>query len=250
MNGYVMLYRKLLDWEWFKDSQTLHVFVFMLLNANWTESKWKGIELQPGQLITSVNSICTGTGITPRSVRTCINRLISTSEITIKTTNKFTLVTVVNWALYQSDVEKTTNKTTNNLTNERQTNDKQTTTDKEIKELEDRKKDNKNSVAVSVVKYLNDKSGKDFDAKVKATINLINARIKEGATIEDFMLVIDYKTTLWKNDAYWKTFLRPSTLFAPSHFNEYLTEAKSDITIPQQPEPKSEWQTADYHREE
>ena len=131
MNGYVCTYRKILDWEWFKDSHTFHVFMFLILNANWTTAKWKGVELQPGQLITSVNSICAGTGTTPRSVRTCLNRLISTNEITIKTTNKYSLITIANWALYQSDVEKTTNKTTSNLTNERQTNDKQTTTDKE-----------------------------------------------------------------------------------------------------------------------
>ena len=88
MNGYVCTYRKILDWEWFKDSHTFHVFMFLILNANWTTAKWKGVELQPGQLITSVNSICAGTGTTPRSVRTCLNRLISTNEITIKTTNK------------------------------------------------------------------------------------------------------------------------------------------------------------------
>lgn len=133
MNGYVYTYRKLLDWEWFKDSHTLHVFMFLLLNANWTTSKWKGLELLPGQLITSVNSICIGTGLTPRSVRTCIKRLISTNEIAIKTTNKYTLVTIANWALYQQDPEKTTNKTTSEVTIKRQSNDNQTTTNKNDK---------------------------------------------------------------------------------------------------------------------
>ena len=141
MNGYVYTYRKLLDWEWFKDSHTLHVFMFLLLNANWTTSKWKGLELLPGQLITSVNSICIGTGLTPRSVRTCIKRLISTNEIAIKTTNKYTLVTIANWALYQQDPEKTTNKTTSEVTIKRQSNDNQTTTDEEYKKNKEGEED-------------------------------------------------------------------------------------------------------------
>lgn len=133
MNGYLRLHRKMLGWEWFKDSNTLHVFLFLLLNTSWTASKLRGVDVQPGQLITTVDLICNGTGLSSRSVRTCINRLKSTSEVTIKTTNKYSLVTIANWAFYQSDEEKTTSKTTSTSTNERQTNDKQTAHNKKSK---------------------------------------------------------------------------------------------------------------------
>ena len=131
MNGFIKIHRKLLEWEWFSDSHTLHVFMFLLLKSNWKDTSWNGIALLPGQLVTSVKSICEATSLTPRSVRTCINRLKSTSTITTKTTNKYTLITIDKWASYQIEDDETTNKTTSIATNERQTNDKQTTTAKE-----------------------------------------------------------------------------------------------------------------------
>lgn len=143
MNGYIWIYRKLLDWEWFREPNTLQLFICLILRANWSDSKWKGIDVKRGQLITSVASLCEATGQTPRSIRTGINRLKSTGEVTIKTTNKYSLVTVENWALYQPDKDETTNKTTSTTTNERQTNDKQTTTDKEYKKKEEEYKEDK-----------------------------------------------------------------------------------------------------------
>jgi hypothetical protein len=77
MNGYIWIYRKLLDWEWFREQNTLQLFICLLLMANWSDSKWKGIDVKRGQLITSVASLCEATGQTPRSVRTGINRLKS-----------------------------------------------------------------------------------------------------------------------------------------------------------------------------
>jgi uncharacterized phage protein (TIGR02220 family) len=249
--GYIKLYRKLQEWKWFQEPKTLQLFIYFLLNANFTEKEWQGITVLPGQLITSVNTLCERTGQTIQSIRTATDRLKSTGEITIKTTNRFSLVTVANWAFYQSQEDTATSKTTTDSTNKQQTNNKQTTTPKEGEEGKKEKKEQDMSFVGQIVTYLNDKSGKKFDPKTKSFVSLINARKEEGATIEDFKLVIDYKATLWKNDAYWKSFLRPSTLFAPSHFNEYLTEAKSDITIPvAKQEAKSEWQTANYHREE
>ena len=60
---------------------------------------------------------------------------------------------------------------------------------------------------------------------------MITARLEEGYTVEDFKVVITKKCKEWKNDPKMSTFLRPSTLFAPSHFDEYLnqTEAKEKI---------------------
>ena len=150
MNGYIWIYRKLLDWEWFREPNTLQLFICLVLRANWSDSKWKGIDVKRGQLITSVASLCEATGQTPRSIRTGINRLKSTGEVTIKTTNKYSLVTIENWALYQPDKDETTNKTTSTTTNERQTNDKQTTTDEEYNKKEEEYKEDKQD------KYLSD----------------------------------------------------------------------------------------------
>jgi len=88
-----------------------------------------------------------------------------------------------------------------------------------------------------IIDYLNQKTGKRFTLKPKATINHINARWAEGYTLEDFKTVIDNKCTSWLTDGEMGKYLRPETLFG-SKFESYLNEIKhplagkvSDTTI-------------------
>lgn len=75
-----------------------------------------------------------------------------------------------------------------------------------------------------VIEYLNDKTGKQFKADSTATRKFINGRIKDGYTKEDFLRVIDLKVSQWSNDPRFNIFLRPSTLFNPTNFENYVNE--------------------------
>jgi hypothetical protein len=139
VEGYVKLYRRFAEWEWYKDSNTKAIFLHCLINANYEEKKWQGTTIPKGSFITSYSSLSVGTGLSVREIRTSLNKLKLTSELTIKTTNKFTLINISNWALYQSNdvvIDKQNDKQVDKqTTNKRQTNDKQTTTTKEYKEI-------------------------------------------------------------------------------------------------------------------
>ena len=123
-SGFVVTHRSKLKWEWFTQPLTAHLFEFLILSANYKAKQWQGITINRGQCITSISSICEKTGLTARQARTSLKRLESTGEIKVKTTNRFTMVTVCNYSKYQL-TEKQSDKQT---TNKRQTNDKQTTT--------------------------------------------------------------------------------------------------------------------------
>lgn len=77
-----------------------------------------------------------------------------------------------------------------------------------------------------IIDYLNQKSNSHYRHTTKATQRIINGRIKDGATVDDFMTVIDFKCSQWLGDEKMSAFLRPETLFAPSHFESYLNEAR------------------------
>ncbi|WP_158231867.1 MULTISPECIES: conserved phage C-terminal domain-containing protein [unclassified Sporosarcina] len=79
-------------------------------------------------------------------------------------------------------------------------------------------------VAHVVINYLNDKAGKQFKAQSLATRKFIAGRVKEGYTQEDFMKVIDLKVSQWINHAEFNRFLRPSTLFSATNFENYINE--------------------------
>ena len=59
--------------------------------------------------------------------------------------------------------------------------------------------DNKNNIYI-IVDYLNEKAGTHFKSNTAKTKSLINARLKEGFSVEDFKTVIDKKVEEWKND--------------------------------------------------
>lgn len=76
----------------------------------------------------------------------------------------------------------------------------------------------------AIIDYLNEKVGTRYSYRNKAYNSLINARLSEGFTVEDFKAVIDTKVAEWAGTE-WAKFLRPKTLFAPSHFEEYLNQS-------------------------
>lgn len=102
-DGFVKMWRLIMEWQWYKDPHMPRVFIHLLLNANFKEKQWNGITIMPGQLVTSADKIGQELGLGRQVCRTCINRLISTNEITTKPTNKYTLITITNWAIYQSN---------------------------------------------------------------------------------------------------------------------------------------------------
>lgn len=76
---------------------------------------------------------------------------------------------------------------------------------------------------LEIIKYLNAKTGKDFRHSSQATVRLIEARLNEGYQVEDFKKVIDNKVMEWKGTEQ-EQYLRPETLFSPSHFESYLNQ--------------------------
>ena len=114
--GFVALPRGLTSWEWYEDANTTRLYIHLLLTANWTTTQWRGITVQPGQKVTSLAHLAQETGLSVQNVRTSLNRLVSTSYLTIKTTNQYSVITIKN-----ADKHFTPNKQpTGQLTNPQQ----------------------------------------------------------------------------------------------------------------------------------
>ncbi|RRD29861.1 prephenate dehydrogenase [Streptococcus minor] len=73
------------------------------------------------------------------------------------------------------------------------------------------------------IQYLNQETGHAYKFIATHT-KFIQARYKEGYTLEDFKKVIDTKVAQWKNNSQMAQYLRPKTLFSPSNFDSYLNE--------------------------
>jgi len=127
MSGWIKIHRQILDWEWYSDNNSFRVFMHLILKANHKEKRYKGIELNCGSVITSRDILSLETGLSVQQIRTALDKLKSTNEITIETSSKGTIIQVVNYAKYQLS--------TNESTNEQPTNNQQVTiNNKEKKE--------------------------------------------------------------------------------------------------------------------
>ena len=121
LNGYIKLFRKLIRWGWYQDNVVKGLFIHCLLCTSYKDFEWMGMGLKAGQFITSLKHLSEELGFSVQQIRTAIKKLESTGEITSKTTNKYTIITVVNWENFQSFEDESNTESNNPITNEQQT---------------------------------------------------------------------------------------------------------------------------------
>ncbi len=129
LNGFILLDRKMINWGWYKDANTFRLFIHCLFKANWKDGEFQGIKIPRGSFVTSLSKLSEELSsnkqiCTVQNIRTSLNHLISTNEITNKSFTKFRIITINNYEKYQS----LNNYLNKQLTNNQQTTNKQLTT--------------------------------------------------------------------------------------------------------------------------
>ena len=100
--GFIILYRKLIDWEWYDHIPTKVLFIHLLLKANHTTKLWRGNEIKRGQYLTSLNTLSKETGLSVKQVRSALNNLEKTGEVGKQTTSLNTLISITKYKDYQT----------------------------------------------------------------------------------------------------------------------------------------------------
>ena len=106
MEGYVKIYRSISEWRWYQDPAVAHLFIHLLIKANYTDTEWHDITIRRGQLISSRKSLSKETGLTEKVIRRCIKALRKTGEITVDSTTQYSLITIVKYSEYQGETTK------------------------------------------------------------------------------------------------------------------------------------------------
>lgn len=135
MNTWVKLHRKFIEWGWYSDSVVKCVFLHLLMTAAYKEGEYRGYKIYPGDVVIGRKKMASDLGFSEQQIRTALKKLESTGEITKKSTNKFTIVTVENWGEYQNYQPAEQPTDNQEITNKKPTNNQQVTTSKEIKKV-------------------------------------------------------------------------------------------------------------------
>lgn len=141
-NSWVKLYRKSINNEWLKNHKLWAFWCYCLMKATHMEHTvkvgYQDVLLKPGQFVFGRKMASKETGLSEQTIRTCLNSLSKRKNLTIKTTNKFSIISICNWETYQGGDN---NKPTNKLTNQQPTTNQQLTTYKNVKKGKNGKND-------------------------------------------------------------------------------------------------------------
>jgi len=224
---FIKLDRNIVNWRWFKDHNTYKLFTYLLIVANLTDKPWKDIIVKRGQIVTSTKHLSEETGLTARSVRTSLERLKSTQEVTSLSSPQYTVITINNYDAYQ--------KVTRLATNERQTNDKRTTTTKESKESKEYKEERTSPVgsenSFRCATFLTERVQERIPNKVisKKTISDWSAEIErihsiDGQEWDDIAAVLDFS----QQSEFWQKVILSGKKFREKFDQLYLQMKQED----------------------
>lgn len=131
--------RDIQNWKYYNKEHMLLVWIDLLTSASYEDNYYDGRLIKKGQCIIGLNKMSTKLGISVQQLRTCLGRLKSANQITSETTNKYTVITIINWCEYQDKPTYTNNQINTDInkpiTNQQQTNNNPVTTTKEVLEV-------------------------------------------------------------------------------------------------------------------
>lgn len=215
--GYIKLHRKLLDWEWYDDFPTFRLFTHLLLKVNYEDKKWRGITVKRGSCITSYEILHCETGLTVKQIRRALDNLIKTGEAAKVSTNENTVITVLNYDMYQDkgkpEGSQKEERKEFSTASDGQTQGKQRATTKEVK---NKKKDKKYIYRDTIEGFTDNEELRialyDFtDMRFKMGVFTLRALeivlVKLGKLAEDDESKINLVNTAIEKG--WKTFFPP-----------------------------------------
>lgn len=103
--GYILLHRKLIDSWVYQDSETLHLWVHLLLCASYNEKEYSYngdlVKLKPGQFITGRKKLSIETGINESKIERVLSALEKAKKIEQQTNSRNRCISIVKWCEYQ-----------------------------------------------------------------------------------------------------------------------------------------------------
>lgn len=128
---------KVSEFEWLSNPNTFYVFMRLLFKASFKDGRWEGVDIKKGQLITGRKALSVELNLSEQQIRTCLDKLQKTGYITIKSTNKYSIITICDYDSWQCEDGLTNQQNNQQSTSNQPTNNQQITTIEEIKELKE-----------------------------------------------------------------------------------------------------------------
>jgi len=138
-SGWIKLWRKSLDAGWLQNHKLWTFWCWCLMKASHKEHDqiigYQKIHLMPGEFVFGLKVASKELKMSIQSIRTCVKFLKTSENLTVKPTNKFSTISIINWNTYQDKEIETNSQTNKRLTNKQQTTNNKQECNKNVKNV-------------------------------------------------------------------------------------------------------------------
>ena len=82
-----------------------------------------------------------------------------------------------------------------------------------------------------IISRLNELTGRRYKSEAPENLELVGTLLDRGYTVEDIIRVVNRKSAEWLGSEKMRPYLRPSTLFNPEKFDEYLNAPETSAEL-------------------
>ena len=100
-NTWIKLPRNFQNWRWYKESNMVHLYLYLVMNANLLSENYFDINIKRGEIMISLSRLSTDTNLSIKTLRTCLDRLKRTHEIEYRNLNHGRIIIIVNYDMFQ-----------------------------------------------------------------------------------------------------------------------------------------------------
>ena len=100
-NTWIKLPRNFQNWRWYKESNMVHLYLYLVMNANLLSEYYFDINIKRGEIMISLSRLSTDTNLSIKTLRTCLDRLKRTHEIEYRNLNHGRIIIIVNYDMFQ-----------------------------------------------------------------------------------------------------------------------------------------------------
>ncbi len=239
MDGWLKLYRSILDSAVFQDAEVLKVWIWLLCNVAFEQHDTicygKVIHLKQGQIATGRKKIAQCTDLNENKVYRALTTIKSLGNIEIKSTNKYSIITVVNWDKYQDENGKRTS-------SEQQTNSKTTTEEQQDNNKRTQHKNGKNGKKeknIYICSFFQSVWGEYPKKLGKNKVTKAAMEQLEEAGEDAVMSAVRRYVEKIKRDGTDEKYIMHGSTFFNGAWRDYVVDDKPEEQIPQQQRRKS-----------